>query len=153
MSTPPERSTAAEIAFPLRIVWLAVLGGAVAALAVMTWLSAVRTVPAPLAERAEGAFYVVALIGVVGTAAAFALVHRMEGRLRQAGSAAEAERAVRWHGVAALAAAEVPALAAAVAVFLTGDLLALAFAAPLFAFAALLWPSDDRVAGWLAARR
>ena len=153
MPTPPERPPAADVALPLRIVWLAVLGGAVAAIGTMTWLSAVRSTPAPLAERAEGAFYVVALIGVAGTAAAFALVHRMAGRLQTAGSDAEAERTVRWHGVAALAAAEVPALAGAIAVFLTGDFLALAFAVPLFAFAALLWPSDDRVAQWLGARR
>ena len=153
MPTPPPRSAAAEAALPLRIVWLAVLGGAASALGVMAWLAAIRETPAPLAERAEGAFYVVALIGVVGTAAAFVLVHRMERRLQTAGSDAEAERTVRWHGVAALAAAEVPALAGAIAVFLTGDFLALAFAVPLFAFAALLWPSDDRVAQWLGARR
>ncbi|MDT0632017.1 hypothetical protein RQM47_01395 [Rubrivirga sp. S365] len=153
MPAPPPRPDAArDVALPLRIVWAAVLGGAAAALGTMGWLALARTVPAPLADRAEGAFYVVALIGVVGTAGAFALVHRMERRLGRAGSAAEAERTVRLHTVAALAAAEVPALAGALAAFLTGDLLALAFGAPLFAFAAFLWPSDDRVGAWLGAR-
>ena len=153
MPEPPRPTDARDVALPLRVVWAAVLGGAVLAMGAMAWLSALRTTAAPLAERSDVSFYVVALIGVAGTAGAFALVHRMERRLREAGSGAEAERALRLHTVAALAAAEVPALAAALAAFLTGDLLTLAFGAPLFAFAALLWPSDDRVAGWLGARR
>ncbi|MGB3541437.1 hypothetical protein, partial [Rubrivirga sp.] len=64
-----------------------------------------------------------------------------------------AQGALRMFGVAALAAAEVPTLASAIAAFLTGDLLTLAFALPLFAFAWLTWPSDDRVMQWLAMRR
>ena len=137
---------------PLRIVWLAVCAGAALALGVMGWV-AIQAETHALAEHAEGAFYTVALLGVAGTAGAFALVRRMEGKLLEAGSDAEAETTIRTHGVAALAAAEVPALAGAVVALLTGDLLALAFGVPLFAFAALLWPSDDRVAGWLALRQ
>ena len=153
MPTPPRPDAVRDVALPLRIVWSAVLGGAVVAVGAMAWLSALRETAAPLAGRSEGAFYVVALLGVAGTAGAFALVHRMGRRVWEAETDERAERAVRLHTVAALAAAEVPALAAAVALLLTGDPLVLAFAAPLFAFAALLWPSDDRVAGWLGARR
>ena len=142
---------AARIAQPLRIVWLAVCAGAALAMGVMGWL-ALEAETHALAEHAEGAFYTVALLSLVGTAGAFALARRMEARLLQAGSEAEAEGAIRTHGVAALAAAEVPALAGAVAALLTGDLLALAFGVPLFAFAALLWPSDGRVATWLSLR-
>lgn len=139
---------APRIAQPLRIVWGALCAGAALAVAGAGWL-AVQAEASPLAERAEGAFYVVALLGVAGLAAAFFLVHRMEERLVRATSEAEAERTVALYGVAALAAAEVPALAAATAAVLTGDLLVLAFGAPLFAFAALTWPGDDRVARWL----
>lgn len=117
----------------------------------MGWLAMETESPA-LATHSDTAFYVVALLGVGALAAAFALVRRMENRLLAAGSDAEAEAAVRSYGVAALAVAEVPALAGAVAALLTGSLLPLAFGVPLFAFAALVWPSDDRVAGWLGLR-
>ncbi len=70
----------------------------------------------------------------------------------RAGSDAEAEGTLRTFGVASLAAAEVPALAGATAAFLTGDMMSLAFAVPLFAFAWLTWPSDDRVGMWLSMR-
>ena len=153
MPTPPRPDDARDVAVPLRVVLVAVLSGAAAAMGTMAAMAALRSTAAPLAGRAEGAFYVVALLGVVCTAGAFALVQRMERRLVEAGSRAEAERALRLHLGAALAAAEVPALAGAVAAFLTGDPLALAFGVPLFAFAVLLWPSDGRVAGWLGARR
>ena len=139
------------LARPLRIIWLAVCASAAIALGVMGGL-AVQAGQHALAEHAEGAFYVVALIGTAGTVGAFALLQRMERRLLRAASDAEAERAIQLNGVAALAAAEVPALAAATAAILTGDLLVLAFGVPLFAFAALTWPSDDRVRGWLALR-
>ena len=140
-----------RFAQPLRIVWLAVCAGAALAMGVMGWLS-LRIETHALADHAEGAFYVVALLGAAGTAGAFALVRRMETQLSKAGTDAEAEATIRLHSVAALAAAEVPALAGALAALLTGDLLALAFGVPLFAFAALLWPSDDRVSGWLRLR-
>ena len=152
MPTPPRPDAVRDVAVPLRIVLVAVLGGAAAAMGALAWMSAVRSTAAPLAENAEGTFYVVALLGVVCTAGAFALVQRMERRLAEADSDAAAERALRLHLGAAIAAAEVPALAGAIGAFLTGDPLALAFGVPLFAFAALLWPSDDRVAGWLGAR-
>ena len=135
----------------LRIVWAAVCAGAAFALVVMGGLAARSTDPA-LADWADGAFYTVALLGAVALAAAFALVRQMETRLLEAGTDAEAEAAVRSYGIAALATAEVPALAGACAAVLTGDLLPLAFGVPLFAFAALLWPSDDRVGGWLRLR-
>ena len=141
----------ATVARPLRVVWAAVCAGAALAVGVMGGL-AVRAERHPLGDHAEGAFYAVALVGVAATAGAFALVHRMERRLVHAGSDAEAEALIRSYGVAALAAAEVPALAGATAAVLTGDLLPLAFGAPLAAFAALVWPSDARVAGWLAMR-
>lgn len=144
-------SDVSTFARPLRLVWLAVCAGAGLALVVLGGLAVTR--PAPMAEHAEAAFYTVALLSAVGTAAAFALAQRMETRLIEAGSDAEAERAVRSFGVAALAAAEVPALAGGLAAFLTGDLMPLAFGVPLFAFAWLTWPSDGRVAYWLNLHR
>ena len=142
---------ARSFAAPLRVVWLAVCAGGAVAMGTMGAMAVVSD-RAPLPEHAEGAFYVVALLSMAALAIAFALVRRMEGRLGRAESDAQAERAVLSYGAAALAAATVPALAGALAALLTGDLLALAFGAPLFAFAWLIWPSDGRVAYWLGLR-
>ena len=140
-----------SIARPLRVVWLAVCAGGALAMGVMGGI-ATAAGRAPMPEHAEGAFYAVALVSVASLAGALALVRAMEGRLARAGSDAEAQRALMGYGVAALAAAEVPAVAGALAAVLTGDLLALAFGVPLFAFAWLTWPSDGRVGYWLSLR-
>ena len=143
----PDVST---IARPLRLIWLAVCGGAVALTVALAGLAA--TQPPPMPERAQAFFYGLALLSAVALAGAFWVMSRLEERLPHAGSDAEAERLLRTSGVAALAAAEVPTLGAAVATFLTGDLLTLALGVPLFLFAALTWPSDGRVGYWLALR-
>ncbi len=140
------------LARSLRVVWLAVCAGAALALGVMGALAASAGRPA-MPQHAQAAFYTVAVLSMASLAGAFWLARRMEARLLRAGSDAEAERVVRSYGVAALAAAEVPVLAGALAALLTGDLLALAFGAPLFAFAWLTWPSDGRVGYWLDLRR
>ena len=139
------------LARSLRVVWLAVCAGAGVALGVMGALAVGARRP-PMPEHAQAAFYTVAGLSVISLAGAFWLARRMEERLLRAGSDAHAERVVRGYGVAALAAAEVPVLAGALAALLTGDLLALAFGAPLFAFAWLTWPSDGRVGYWLSLR-
>ncbi len=135
---------------PLRALWLAVCASGAAVLVVLGTLAVTGEPPMPAA--AEAAFYVTALLSAAGIAGSFALVHAMETRLLRAGSDAEAVGLVRTFGAAALAAAEAPAMVGAVAAFLTGDLLPLAFGAPLFAFAWLTWPSDPRVARWLGLR-
>lgn len=141
---------APTIARPLRVVWGAVCASAALVLVVVGGFGASRAAPMP--EAAEVAFYTAALLSVVATAGAFALQRAMETRLLRAGSEAEAEAALRTYGVASLAAAEVPALVAAVAAFLTGDAFVLALGATVFAFAWLTWPSDGRVGYWLSLR-
>ena len=140
------------VAAPLRVVWLTVCAGAALAMGVLGAL-AVRASRAPAHEYAEGAFYTVALLSVIALGGALALVRQMERRLARAESDRQAERTVLGFGAAALAAAGVPSVASALAAFVTGDLLVLALGAPLFAFAWLTWPSDGRVAYWLALRR
>lgn len=137
-------------AAPLRVVWLAVCAGATVAVVALGALAMTR--PAPVPEWSAGAFYAVALLSAVSLVGAVALMRRMEGRLLQVGSEEKAARTVGLYGIAALAAAQVPALAGALAAFLTGDLLALAFGAPLFVLAWLTWPSDGRVGYWLSLR-
>ena len=143
----PDVST---IARTLRLLWLAVCAGGGLAMGVLGGLAVSQ--PPAMPEAAEGAFYAVALLSALALAGAFWLVRRMEERLARAASEIEAEAMIRGYGLAALAAAEVPTLAAAVAAFLTGDVLTLALGVPLFLFAALTWPSDGRVGYWLALR-
>ena len=135
----------------LRILWSAVCASGLVVLVVFGALADRET--AALADSAQTAFYLVAVVTFAATAGALWLIRTMEARLLAAGSDAEAEMALRSLGVPALALAEVPALCAGVAAFLTGDVLVLAFGATLFGFALLTWPSDGRVAYWLSLHR
>ncbi len=143
----PDVSTMARA---LRVLWLGICAGGALALAVMGGLAAAQ--PPALPEHAEMLFYGTALLSAAALVLAFWLVQRMEQRLAVAGSDAEAHAILRTSGVMALAAAEVPTLAAAAAAFLTGDVLTLALGVPLFLFAWLTWPSDGRVGYWLSLR-
>ena len=144
MSAPAARS--------LRALWAAVTLGGVSAVVVLTVFAATADTH-PMAARADEAFYVCALYSAAAMVAAFALLARMRIRVATAPTEAAALATARTHGVAAMAAAESPAILAGVVVFLTGNMLAAAFAVPFVAFAAITWPTEARVAGWLAARR
>lgn len=137
---------------PLQALWGAVTAGGVTALTVLTALSLSQPT-APATGQADNAFYACAVYGIVALALAFWLLRRMETRVAAAPSDAAALAVARGHAVAALAAVESSAVLAGLVVFLTGNLLALAFGVPLIAFAALTWPSAARVGGWLALRR
>ncbi len=121
------------------------------ALAVLSVLGATQAEHA-LAGRADAAFYACALYSVAALAVAFWLVGRMERQAAAAPSEGAALAVVRTHGVAAMAAVESSAVLAGLAVFLTGNVMAVAFGVPLLAFAWLTWPTDARVAGWLGRR-
>ncbi|MEM0962778.1 MAG: hypothetical protein AAGK21_09615 [Bacteroidota bacterium] len=137
----------ASFARVLRLVWLAVTSGATLVMGVLGYLAASGEPPQP--DLASTLFYGVAVLSMVATAVAFWLIRQMETRLLNAGSNANARGIVQGFGIAALAAAETPAILGAIAAYLTGDLLALAFGVTMYAFAALTWPSDGRVAYWL----
>ena len=140
MSTPvPPR--------PLALLWGAIGAGGVLGAVV---LASVAPHPPAMPELADAAFYAVALLSAVATAAALAVMRRMETRLADAPDAASARARVQTAGVLALALAEVPALASGVAAFLTGNVLALAFVVPFVAVVALTWPTAARVAHWMA---
>ena len=145
-------AAADALARTLRTLWGAVCAAGAVALFVFVGLLVAGT-PAPLAEHADLVFYATAVAGMAGLAAGFALLHTMEERLARAGSDAEASAALRTHGLLALAAVEVTAVVAGLGAVLSGDPMPLAFGAPLFAFAWLTWPTDERVAHWLALRR
>lgn len=137
MPTPPP-------ARPLPLVWGAIgAGGTIGAIA----LASAAPAPPAMPEHADAAFYAVALLSAVATAASLAVMRRLEARLP---AAPDAQAAVQSHGILALALAEVPALASGVAAFLTGNVLVLAFVVPFLAVVALTWPTADRVAHWMA---
>ena len=141
----------AVAARPLRALWGALTAGGLTALVALTALGTVQSPPAP--SLADTAFYVCAVYGVVALGVAFALLRRMQDRASEAPSDAAAIATIRGHGAAALAAVESSAVLAGAVVFLTGNVLAVAFGIPLVAFAAITWPTEERVAGWLALRR
>lgn len=135
----------------LRILWLSICTGGALILAVMGWMAASGQ-GGGLADSAETVFYLVAFLSISTLGMALFLIRTMESRLLQATSEAEAKGTIQSLGLAALAAVDATAVGSAVAAFLTGDLLVLAFGVPLFAFAALTWPSDGRVTRWLEMR-
>lgn len=141
----------AAAARPLRALWGALTAGGITALVALTALGTVQSPPSP--SLADTAFYACAIYGVVALGVAFALLRRMQIRIAAAPSDAAAVATIRGHGAAALAAVESSAVLAGAVVFLTGNVFAVAFGLPLVAFAAMTWPSAERVAGWLALRR
>ncbi|GAB5535431.1 MAG: hypothetical protein Rubg2KO_16800 [Rubricoccaceae bacterium] len=132
----------------LRILWLSICAGGALILVIMGWMAASGQ-GGTLADSAETVFYLIALLSIGALGMALFLIRTMETRLHQAASEAEGKGTIQSLGLAALAAVDASAVGSAVAAFLTGDLLILAFGAPLFAFAALTWPSDGRVTRWL----
>ncbi len=140
----PDVDSPAVISAPLQILWGAIVAGAVLAVGVLGALSLQSAPPAP--RLADGLFYGAAALNVGAIAAAFALLRRMEARLV---GGHDPSATIRLHGLLALAVLETSALLGAVAAFVGGATLGLAFVVPLVAFAALTWPSETRVAGWL----
>lgn len=147
-SLPELMSDVTSLARTLRILWLAICASGGLAMAVFGYLATTSEPTMP--EAAEVGFYGVALLSMVATGIAFTLIRAMERRLLQTETESEAGGIIRTFGIGALGTAEMPAIASGVAAFLTGELLVLAFGMMLFAFALLTWPSDDRVAYWLA---
>ena len=135
---------------PLRALWGALTAGGLVALVAMTALSLTEAPAYP--HLRDAGFYACALYGTAALAVAFVLLHRMQTRLAVAPTQAAALAAIRSHGAAALAAVESSAVLAGLVVYATGNVLALAFGVPLVAFAAVTWPTEARVAGWLARR-
>ncbi|MEO0557841.1 MAG: hypothetical protein AAF170_06630 [Bacteroidota bacterium] len=132
----------------LRILWISICMGGALILAIMGWMAASGQ-GGTLSDSAETVFYLVAVLSIGALGAALFLIRTMESRLLQTTSEAEAKGTIQSLGLAALATVDASAVGSAVAAFFTGDLLVLAFGMPLFAFAALTWPSDGRVLRWL----
>ena len=141
MSTPPQDPAA--LSRTLRTLWGAIAGGGAMILVVMGGLAVSQA--APLADAGPLVFFGVAALSLAGLASALAVMRTLENRERR--TPAE----VMQRAIVAVAGVDATAIAAAVATFLTGDVLTLAFGVPLFAFVAVFWPSETRVERWLGS--
>ena len=98
-----------------------------------------------MTDAAQPAFFGVAVLNLVGLAVALSMMRGLEDReARDAGY-------VQSRALIAIAALEATGFLAAIAAFLTGDLLTLAFVVPMLGFAVVFWPSEARVARWLGS--
>lgn len=138
MSTAPSDPTA--LSRTLRTLWGAIAAGGGVILAAMGGLAV--TQPPSLPDAGQAAFFGVAVLSLAGLAGALAIMRTLENRETRT----PAEVMQR-----ALVAVDATVIVAAVAAFLTGDVLALAFGVPLFGFVAVFWPTEARVERWLGA--
>ncbi len=147
MGNPSSEELAADKR-TLRVIWLAVASGVILISAVMTFL----VQSGSGGTMAEGGliFTVNAALNITSILLGFSIQKKLDASLPSASSYAEAMGLIRTRCILSIAVVEGSALFAAVAVFLTGDLLNLAFVLPFFAFAWLFFPSDERFAYWLA---
>ena len=132
----------------LRIIWLAVASGVILISAVMTFL--VRSGSGGTMAEGGLIFTINAALNVASTLLGFSIQKKLDATLPSAGSYTEAMGLIRTRCILSIAVVEGSALFAAVATFLTADLLNLAFVVPFLAFAWLFFPSDERFSYWLA---
>ena len=140
MTSTPD--PAAPLSRQLRMIWGAMCAGIVLASVVMASLVATGA-DGGMADAAQPAFFGVAVLSLAGLAVALSVMRGLEDReTREPGY-------VQSRAIIAIAALEATGFLAAIAAFLTGDLLTLAFIVPMLGFAAVFWPSEARVARWL----
>ena len=147
-SPPPEQ--VARDRRMLSIIWRAVMFGVILLAGVMVFLVTTGT-----EARSGGAafFYVNALVNVAAIMGAFAVQRGLDARLPRAGTYAEAASLIRQRSILSAAVIEASALVAAVAYFVTGEAINLAFLVPFFAFMLLFRPTEARYRHWLALWR
>lgn len=125
---------------------MAIIAGVVILIAIMTF---VRSMGEGGTESGNNLFiFLNAVIGVPVIIGGFAFQRKLDQRLTSAQSQDEATRMIRTHGIISLAIVEGSAIFAVISMFITGDMLNLAFVVPFFAFAWLFFPSDSRFNYW-----
>ncbi|NNF58965.1 MAG: hypothetical protein HKN04_12070 [Rhodothermaceae bacterium] len=134
-----------------RILWLAIVMGVVLLVAVMVFLTSSGS--GGTMEDGSLFFYLNAAISLGAIAAAFAIQRNLTDQLPKAGTYDEAAMLIRQRGLIAIALMEASAFFAAIAAFLTGELINLAFVVPFFAFAYLFFPTEAKYLYWLSLWR
>ena len=132
----------AALSKQIQMLWGALCAGVVVLYATMGWLTVTEPEPA-FADAAQPAFFGVAVLSLAGLGLALWVMRGLEDGTEHTPDQ------VQQRAIVALAGLEATAFAAAIAAFLTGDLLPLAFGVPMLAFAAVFWPDEARVAHWL----
>jgi len=131
----------------LRVVWLAVASGVILLSAVMVFL--VQSGSGGTMVEGNLIFTINAILNVASLLFGFSIQRKLDATLPSMGSYDEAMGLIRTRCILSIAIVEGSALFAAIAMFLTGEFLNLAFVVPFFAFAWLFFPSDTRFTYWL----
>lgn len=121
------------------------MGVALFSIAVIAITAIVET---PIVQSAALWFYLVALSSLLAIGGGFWTLRRLEQRLPEVESEAEANEAILFNHLLAMGAMEASAFLAILATYLTHDLMTLAFVVPFFAFGWLTWPSEGRLTFW-----
>ncbi len=150
METPPPARLAQDLRVN-RLIWTAVAAGVVILTTVLTYLASTRAEP-PASDLAV-LFYVNAALSMGAIGAGFWMQRTLTEALPKAGTYEEAALLIRTRGIVSIAVMEASALFAAVATYVTGELINLAFVLPFFAFLALFFPTEARYTFLLGHRR
>ncbi len=132
----------------LRVIWLSISMGVVILCAIMTFL--LRSGSGGSLADNSLIFGLNAVINVVALITGFSIQKKLDATVPTLESYADAIALIRTRCIISIAAVEASAMFAAIAMFLTGEFLNLAFVIPFFAFAWLFFPSEARFAYWFA---
>ena len=148
MSDSPFEPSEANDHRMLRVIWLAIVGGVVILTIVMTVLLQSGAGGA----MQEGSLFILlnAGIGIGSILGGFFVQRKLDESLESAESYSEAIGLIRSRSILSIALVEASALFAVISMFVTGDVMNLAFVIPFFAFAWLFFPSGSRFAYWNA---
>lgn len=141
MDMPTNERLAADLRLN-RIIWLAIGGGVVMLTAVFLYL--MTSDPKEPSEDMALFFYINALVSMGAIGAGFFIQRTLTQALPQAGTYEEAAGLIRSRHIVSIAILEGSVFFAAIAAFISGELINFAFLVPFFAFWFLFFPNETR---------
>ncbi len=132
----------------LQLVWMAIVGGVVLLSIVMVFL--LQSGSGGTTEDGSLFIFLNAAIGIGAILAGFMVQRKLDESLESVSTYEEAIMLIKSRSILSIALVEASALFAVISMFITGDVMNLAFVVPFFAFAWLFFPSMGRFAYWKA---